>query len=252
MRSGVRALSAALTGLVVTSIVAYCALSQAPASAAAATAATLHPRSKQGLAAGAKPPLLEIPAYAALPPLRITFINTRRSEELRLYDAFGQVDESAARKLDALLGDTHDPKHYETTVLDRRTLQLLFKAAYHFRVHDVEVISAYRKPGRRRQGNHGTGQAIDFRLENIPAATLAAYLRTLPRVGVGIYTHPRTQFVHLDVRTRSFHWLDGSPPGRNWRERSLGGKAIPARDALYTRSSDWPEGLTPPQVPFDP
>jgi uncharacterized protein YcbK (DUF882 family) len=252
MRHGVRALSAALTGLVVTSIVAYSALSQAPASASAATVASLRAGSKKAAAQPVKAAVPEDPAYAGLRPLRVTFINTRRSEELRLYDAFGQVDESAARKLDALLGDAHDPKHYVTTVLDRRTLQLLFKAAYHFRAHEVEVVSAYRKPGRRRQGNHGTGQAIDFRLEGVKAAELAAYLRKLPRVGVGIYTHPRTQFVHLDVRTRSFHWMDGSPPGRNWRERSLGGKAIPTLDAVYTRSSDWPEGLTPPQVPFDP
>jgi uncharacterized protein YcbK (DUF882 family) len=248
MREGVRALSAALTGAVVTSIVAYCALSQAPASAAAATVAPRIGTTQISAPASALP---ENPEYARLPPLRVSFINTRKSEELRLYDAFGQVSEPAARKLDALLGDAH-AKHYETTVLDRRTLQLMFKAAYHFGAREVEVISAYRKPGRRRQGNHGKGQAIDFRLEGVPAAKLASYLRTLPRVGVGIYTHPRTQFVHLDVRTRSFHWIDGSPPGKTWRERSLGGKAIPGQDALYTRSSDWPEGLTPPQVPFDP
>jgi hypothetical protein len=77
-------------------------------------------------------------------------------------------------------------------------------------------------------------------------------LRTLPRVGVGIYTHPRTQYVHLDSRARSFHWIDGSPPGLSWRERSIGGRSIAKLDAVYTRSLDWPEGITPPQVPFEP
>ena len=242
-----RALTAALAGLALSGALAYSASSHAPA-AVAATPVKARPTPKP--AAPAIPP--ELAAYATLPALEISFINTRRSEKLRLYDAFGQVDESAARKLDELLGDTHDRKHYATTRLDRRTLQLLFRAAYHFKVGRVEVISAYRKPGRKRQGYHGTGQAIDFKLEGVPAATLASYLRTLPRAGVGIYTHPRTQFVHLDSRPTSFHWLDGSPPGRNWRERSIGGKGLPRQDAVYSRRLDWPEGLAVPQVPFEP
>jgi uncharacterized protein YcbK (DUF882 family) len=242
-----RALTAALAGLALAGALAYSASSHAPA-AVAATPMKARPAPKP--AAPAIPP--ELAPYATLPALEIWFINTRRSEKLRLYDAFGQVDESAARKLDELLGDTHDRKHYVTTRLDRRTLQLLFRAAYHFQAGRVEVISAYRKPGRKRQGYHGTGQAIDFKLEGVPAATLASYLRTLPRVGVGIYTHPRTQFVHLDSRPTSFHWLDGSPPGRNWRERSIGGKGLPQQDAVYSRRLDWPEGLAVPQVPFEP
>jgi len=245
------ALTLVLAGLGLASALSYSALSQAPASAAAATRSS---ESQAARARKAKPTSAprENAAFTALPALDVYFVNTRKSEQLRLYDAFGQVDEKAARRLDALLGDTHDRKNYTTTQLDRRTLQLLFRAAYHFRSQKVEVVSAYRKPGRRRQGYHGTGQAIDFRLDGVPAAKLAAYLRTLPRVGVGIYTHPRTQFVHLDSRSRSFHWMDGSPPGRNWRERSLGGKKLAAQDAIYTRSLDWPEGVTPPQVPFDP
>jgi hypothetical protein len=60
-------------------------------------------------------------------------------------------------------------------------------------------------------------------------------------VGVGIYTHPKTQFVHLDVRDRSFHWLDGSPPGVRWRERRLADPAQPKRDAAYVNVLDLPE-----------
>jgi uncharacterized protein YcbK (DUF882 family) len=236
------------------SVAAYSGLSQAPASAAAATpgGARRPAKAARKVTPRAGAPVPENPAYAALPALEVAFVNTRKAEQLRLYDAFGQIDEAAARRLDALLGDAHDPKHYETTVLDRRTLQLLFRAAYHFRSRRAEVVSAYRKPGRRSQGYHGTGHAIDFRLDGVPPAQLAAYLRTLPRVGVGIYTHPRTQYVHLDARPRSFHWLDASPPGRSWRERSLGGRTLAARDAIYTRASDWPEGIIPPQIPFEP
>ena len=64
-------------------------------------------------------------------------------------------------------------------------MQLLFKAAYHFESYEVEVVSAYRKPGRRREGPHGTGAAVDFRLRGVKAAELAAFLREQPRTGDG-------------------------------------------------------------------
>jgi uncharacterized protein YcbK (DUF882 family) len=185
--------------------------------------------------------------FAALPSVRFTNQNTRESADIRLYDATGHVDEHAAARLDALLCDTRDPKAWATLTLDRRTLQLAVRAALHFKAAEVQVVSAYRKPGRRREGPHANGKAIDFKLPGVPSVTLAAYLRTLPRVGVGIYTHPKTAFVHLDDREHSFHWLDASPPGRTWRERSIGNAAMPKRDAAYCRSDDWPEGTTPPE-----
>jgi hypothetical protein len=130
--------------------------------------------------------------------------------------------------------------------LARRTLQLVVRAALHFRVREVEVVSAYRKPGRRREGPHASGRALDFKLPGVPARMLASYLRQLPRVGVGVYTHPKTAFVHLDTREQSFHWLDASPPGRHWREQSLGSAGLAKRDAAYRPANDWPEGLLPP------
>jgi uncharacterized protein YcbK (DUF882 family) len=185
--------------------------------------------------------------FAGLPSLRFCNQSTRQSALVRLYDDLGRVDEAEAMRLDALLADTRDPKNCATITLDRRTLQLAVRAALHFHVAEVQVVSAYRKPGRRREGPHASGKAIDFKLPGIPARTLAAYLRTLPRVGVGVYTHPKTSFVHLDDRERSFHWLDASPPGRTWRERSLGGGVgLIKRDAAYARRDDWPENTSPP------
>src|SRR5687767_13907354 len=146
-------------------------------------------------------------------PLRISYVNTGHATSVRLYDPSGKIDNTAAGELDELLCDVRAPTHKRTTKLDRRTLQLLFRAAYHFRAREVIVISGYRKPGRRPEGRHGEGRAIDFRLPKVRASALAAYLRTLPRVGVGLYTHRATQFVHLDSRDRSYHWLDPSPPG---------------------------------------
>src|SRR4051794_23629706 len=161
--------------------------------------------------------------FASLPSLRFSNQSSGESANIRLYDDAGHVDEGEASRLDALLSDTRDPKNCATITLDRRTLQLAVRAALHFHVEEVLVVSAYRKPGRRREGPHASGKAIDFKLPGVPARTLASYLRTLPRVGVGVYTHPKTLFVHLDDRERSFYWLDASPPGRTWRELSLGG-----------------------------
>lgn len=181
------------------------------------------------------------PAARAVWPLRITHLNTQRSETIALYDEQLRVDTCAAARLDALLCDARDPDEVHTTLLDRRTLQLVYRAAYHFGVKEVQVVSAYRRRGRRREGLHAQGRAIDFKLPGVPAAALASYLRKLPRVGVGVYTHPRTQYVHLDARDTSYHWLDASPPGRSWRERTLRSPSAAARDAAYSPADDLPE-----------
>jgi len=178
--------------------------------------------------------------FATLQPLSIENQTTRERRELKLYDAQGNLDESAAAELDGLLCDARLPKQRETTRINRRTLQLLFKAAYHFNAAEVEVVSAYRKPGRRSEGPHGTGSAVDFRLKGVPARELASYLRDIPRTGVGVYTHPKTQYVHLDSREHSFHWLDASPPRRHWREKSIGARNLVQRDASYRVSDDLP------------
>ncbi len=189
--------------------------------------------------------------FRGLSPVRILNVNTRRDRVVRLYDAFGRIDEAAAADLDELLCDARDPANVRTTVLDRRLLQLVFRAAYHFRANKVHVISAFREPGQKSEGRHALGRAIDFRLANVSALALSTYLRGQPRVGVGLYTNPGTQFVHLDVRDQSYFWLDTSAPGRRGRERQLGGgKPVVARDAAYAHSCDWPEGTKPSPALF--
>ena len=217
--------------------------SAAPADAAPGSGSTAWPATVSVERATAQ----QRGAFITAPPLHFTNENTLRSEVVELYDAHGSVNEVAAARLDALLGDSRDPKSLATLTLDRRTLQLAVRAALHFNATEVRVVSAYRKPGRRREGLHASGKAIDFKLPGIAPGALAAYLRTLARVGVGIYTHPKTAYVHLDDREHSFHWLDASPPGRTWRERSIGDASLAKRDAAYARADDWPEGSIPPE-----
>ncbi len=175
---------------------------------------------------------------SSLPPVRVTDGNSRKHDELRLYTLEGDVDEDAKARFEALVA--RDGQAHE---LSERVVKLLFKAAYHFARKGlpgsppgVTIVSAWRE----HAGRHTTGDAIDFKLDKVYAGRLAAYLRGLPRVGVGVYTHPHTQYVHLDVRDASYHWLDASPPGVKWRERRLRDRDQEKRDAAWTPSSDLP------------
>jgi uncharacterized protein YcbK (DUF882 family) len=185
------------------------------------------------------PPPVEAPPIAAwataLPALR--FVNTRTgaAESVRLYAPTCALDEEAAAAVDRVAAERDAPAR----ALDRRLLRLVVKAAAHFHAAEVDLVSTLRD-GARSGSRHRTGEAADFRLPGVPAPRVAAYLRGLARVGVGVYTHPRTLFVHLDVRAESYHWADASPPGRWWRESRMTDRAAPARDAAWKPEQDLP------------
>jgi hypothetical protein len=166
-----------------------------------------------------------------LDAIEVGSTGSRDVAALRLYASDGDIDEAARASFERIAARDEDPRP-----LAVRLEQLVFKAAYHFKNAPVVVVSAWRANAAK----HTTAEALDFKLRGVPARTLAAYLRGLPRVGVGIYTHPRTQYVHLDVREPSFHWLDASPPGVKWREAQLGDRTCAKRDASWTPEMDLP------------
>lgn len=168
----------------------------------------------------------------ALPALTVRNVTTRVTGAVRLYAADGTVDEGQRKLFERVAsGMDTDPRP-----LSLRLEQLVVKAAYRFNRARILIVSGWRF----HAGRHGTGEALDFKLDGIQAARLAAYLRTLPRVGVGVYTHPRTQFVHLDVRDVSYHWIDASPPGIRWRESPLRDNAAARIDGSWTSEMDLP------------
>jgi uncharacterized protein YcbK (DUF882 family) len=167
----------------------------------------------------------------ALQPVTVTSAATTSSVAIRLYEQSGEIDPDAVSRFEQVVAGAGDPH-----VLAPRLLQLVVKAAYHFGNARVVVVSGWRE----HAGRHTAGEALDFKLVGVRAATLAAWLRGLPRVGVGIYTHPRTQYVHLDVRDTSYHWLDGSPPGVTWRERQIRDPGQVKRDSAWTPDADLP------------
>jgi hypothetical protein len=90
-----------------------------------------------------------------------------------------------------------------------RLLDLIYRAARHFRVGTVNVVSGIR---RDRQGSrHSHGLAADIVLPGIDDEELAAFFRAQGFVGVG--TYPKGGFVHIDVREQSYFWVDRSAPG---------------------------------------
>jgi len=179
---------------------------------------------------------------ASLPAIEVKNRNTNTKATIRLYAADGGIDRRELRsfmRVACSTADMPDKANGEVAEpLDPRAIQLVFRAAYHFGATSMVLVSATRKGAH---GKHGTGDAIDFQLEGVSAGALAAYVRTYPRAGVGIYTHPKTQYVHVDVREHSYHWLDGSPPGVSWREKLLGDPTQQQRDASYVSGNDLPE-----------
>jgi hypothetical protein len=174
---------------------------------------------------------VRIASWAAeLNPVDVACANTRISAPIRLYDSTGEIDEDARAVFERVASG--DEAHH----LSLRVVQLVFKAAYHFGGRRVRIISSWRE----RAGKHTMGEAIDFKIDGASAWRVAAFLRGLPRVGVGVYTHPDTQFVHVDVRDDSFHWVDSSPPGVHWPERQIGDRGMARRDATYAPEMDLP------------
>lgn len=174
-----------------------------------------------------------------LAPIHVYNVQTLAEANVRLYADDGSIDDTGARAFDRVMRPKDDPPDSEPKMVNRRTLQLLVKAANHFHAKDVTIISVFRASAGKKS-KHRTGEAIDFAFPAAPSGQVAKYLRTLSRVGVGIYTHPRTQFVHLDVRDESFHWLDASPPGRTWREKGITDHGAEERDRAYDPIQDLP------------
>ncbi len=176
----------------------------------------------------------------SLGPLRVRNVNTNVEGLVTLYRTDGTIDPDAIAEFSRLVVVAGQAGDDEPHALAVRTIQLAVKAAYFFRGAPILAISSYRAPKDGHENHHSGGDALDFQLEGVKAPILAAYLRRQPRVGVGIYTHPRTQYVHLDIRDESYHWIDGSPPGVTWREQQILDWTRWKKDPSYTPEMDLP------------
>jgi uncharacterized protein YcbK (DUF882 family) len=96
--------------------------------------------------------------------------------------------------------------------IDARLLNLLYAIQKRFSAGEIRFVSAYRAPYKGQGSNHGYGRAMDLVVPGATDEEVASYARSLGFVGVGIY--PISGFVHVDVRERSFFWVDRSGPGQ--------------------------------------
>jgi hypothetical protein len=112
-----------------------------------------------------------------------------------------------------------------------RLLDLIYHAAQHFKIFHVHLVSGIRND--RSGSRHSHGLAADIVLPGISDEELAAYLRPQGFLGVGIYTI--AGFVHVDVREKSYFWLDKSPPGRRTKIIQVRGEEAKLADEAAIR-----------------
>jgi uncharacterized protein YcbK (DUF882 family) len=125
---------------------------------------------------------------------------------------FSAVDlDRVAHLLRAAGGDEHP--------VDPRTLSLVYRIQLHFGVPELRVVSGYRVPKPGSHSNHGKGRAMDLIVPGVADEEVARFARDLGFVGVGVY--PTSQFVHVDVRPRSYFWVDYSGPHMKNKESCI-------------------------------
>jgi uncharacterized protein YcbK (DUF882 family) len=149
------------------------------------------------------------------PLLALTTVN--RGESLTI-PAIGDDGGFAAADLDrvahlfrAASGDEHP--------VDPRTLGLVYRIQVHFGVPEIRVVSGYRDPKPGSHSNHGKGRAVDLIVPGVADVEVARFAREQGFVGVGVY--PTSQFVHVDIRPRSYFWVDYSGPRMKNKESCI-------------------------------
>ncbi len=154
-----------------------------------------------------KAPLAERRAFQreAMPPLILAPVGENARVVLQPSSEFGDFSNEEMIKAETAMAWQKD---HSTHPVHPRLLNLVYQALRHFGVPFAWVISGFR--ANSDTSRHQQGRAIDMVLPGVSDRQLAHYLRTQGFVGVGLY--PVSGFVHLDVRDKSFFWIDRSGP----------------------------------------
>jgi len=118
------------------------------------------------------------------------------------------VGKRARKRLTHFLRDWRTGR---TKYVPERLLWYLYLVQQHFDA-PIEVVSGYRHK-ERKSSRHKQGRAVDFRVIGVKPKALWKYCKRFDNVGLGWY--PNSRFVHLDVRKRSYYWVDDSGPGED-------------------------------------
>jgi uncharacterized protein YcbK (DUF882 family) len=174
------------------------------------------------------------------PMLVLYSLNTNDRAELPAASDKGGFLASALDRAAFVLRDSRSGNEYP---IEPRLLDVVYRIQSHFAAHEVRIISGYRTPRRSASSNHGKGRAVDLIVPGVKDDDVARFARELGFVGVGVYT--ASGFIHVDVRDRSYFWVDASGPGRRNRERGVLGDLAKKADAQALARGEKP---TPPLV----
>ncbi|MDB4944067.1 MAG: hypothetical protein JWP97_3601 [Labilithrix sp.] len=104
--------------------------------------------------------------------------------------------------------------------VEPRLLDAVYRLQTHFKAPEIRIVSGYRTPTRPGNvSNHGKGRAMDLVVPGASDEEVAKLARESGFAGVGVY--PVSGFVHVDVRERSYFWVDSSGPGKRSRIRGI-------------------------------
>ncbi len=146
------------------------------------------------------------------PKLVLYALNTTERAELTALSDKGGF---SASDLDRAAQILRDPRTGNEHPVEPRLLDSVYRIARHFSAHEIRVVSGYRTPKPTTHSNHGRGRAMDMVVPGATDEDVAKFAREAGFSGVGVY--PVSGFVHVDVRERSYFWVDSSGPGRKSR-----------------------------------
>ncbi len=188
---------------------------RAPVAAAkrsVAPSAALAARGWHAKAAGATCPV----DATGRPKLVLQALNVPENVTLTALHDHGGFSAPDLDRAAHVLRDTRESNEHP---IDPRLLDLVYRISTHFSASEIRIISGYRTPKGTSHSNHGRGRAIDLVVPGASDEDVAKFAREQGFVGVGVY--PTSGFVHVDVRDRSFFWVDYSGPGKKNRTRGI-------------------------------
>jgi uncharacterized protein YcbK (DUF882 family) len=166
--------------------------------------------------------------------LALVALNTGDRIELPAISEQGGFAASQLDRAAFVLREGHSGNEHP---VEPRLLDVIYRIQTHFAAQEVRMVSAYRTP-YHGTSNHGKGRALDIVVPGASDEDVAKFAREMGFVGVGVY--PSSGFVHVDVRERSYFWVDASGPGKRNRERGILGDLAQKSDARAVARGDHP------------
>ncbi|HVZ86330.1 MAG TPA: DUF882 domain-containing protein [Polyangia bacterium] len=146
----------------------------------------------------------------------VSLANPDEKVKVNIYNPDGSYNLDALDQLNHVLRCRRTDTEME---MDPQLLTLLSHVYDHFGSKPLQIVSGYRNQ-RKQTSNHFKGRASDIRIAGVSSKKIEAFAETLDRGGMGIGIYPRSQFVHIDVRSPpSYRWIDYSPPNSNASEK---------------------------------